>query len=770
MRYEMRREDAERLVSFLGANTKESGDELNFERCPVCSGGEHGDKWTFSLNMHSGACCCHREKCGYKGHFVELCRDLGLPLRTPEEETVGPLPLPKPEAGPTPEAISYFLQRGIGPEVLKKYRITTKEDDPAIVVFPFCDENGRAVFVKYRNTAYQKGNGGSKEWCRKNGQPILFGMDRCADRKRLVITEGQIDSLSLCEAGIENAVSVPTGARGTTWIPPCREFVESFEEIVVFGDCENGEVTLVNMIADAFPEKKIRVVRKEDYLGEKDANDILREFGAEALLRCVEQAEAYSPENAELQPLLEKIREVRPEQTPEYDDRLMGRLYAKLFRKELRYNTTSKDWVWYNGRYWQPDPGGMRAARKAKLLTDALMLYSAGVGSREFHNFVVKYGDLRRRKTMVEDARSECFISSADFDKEGRYYNCVNCEIDLTTFEPIPHDPEHLLSKCSNVVFDENATSPLWEKTLSDIFPEKPGVMLYLQKLAGITLTTDTNLGKIWMLYGPTTRNGKSTVVETVGYMHGNSTGYALTMAPETLAERKVKDSRQASGDIARLNGCRFLAASEPPKRMLFNGSLVKQLTGGDTVVARHLNEREFEFKPQFKLVINTNHLPSIQDDTLFESERIVVIPFERHFTKEEQDPGLKDRLCSEENISGIFNWCIEGLRLYRETGLDMTEEIRAATEEYRKNSDKVALFIEEKMEKTGRNSAAGNVYQHYKDWCMENGYGVESKRSFFDELKNKGIFGESGKVNGMGLKNIIKEYELVSDHETLFL
>ncbi len=766
MRYEMRRRDVEDLVSFIGAKTRESGDELNFERCPVCGGGEHGDKWTFSLNMRSGACCCLREKCGYKGHFTGLCRDLGHPLDPPREER----PIPAPEAGLSAEVIAYFLQRGIGEEVLRRYRISAKKEDPAIAVFPFYDGGGELRFVKYRNTAWRKDGGGSKEWCEKGGQAVLFGMDRCTDRRRLVITEGQIDSLSLCEAGIANAVSVPTGARGSTWIPPCREFVRSFKEIVVFGDCENGEVTLAEMIAGAFPESLVRVVRQADYRGEKDANGILCEYGPETLRLCVEQAEEYRPDAAALQPLLAALAAEKPEKSPEYDDRLMGRLYAKLFRKELRYNTSAKEWFRYNGRNWERDEGGMQAARKAKLLTDALMRYAAGTGSRDFHRFVLKYGDLRRRKTMVEDARSECFISSADFDRDGRYYNCLNCEIDLTTFEPVPHDPEHLLSKCSNVVYDENAVSPQWEKFLSEIFLSRAGLLLYFQKLAGITLTTDTSLQKLWMLYGPTTRNGKSTAVEVLGHMHGNSAGYAMTMAPETLAERKVKDSRQASGDIARLNGCRFLVASEPPKRMLFSGSLVKQLTGGDTVVARHLMEREFEFRPQFKLLINTNYRPSVQDDTLFESERIVVIPFDRHFTPQEQDPGLKDRLCSPENISGIFNWCLAGLRLYRETGLDMTEEIRAATEDYRKNSDKIALFLEEKMEKTGRNSAAGTVYQQYKIWCEENGYGTESKRSFFDELRNKGIYAEEGRVNGMPAHNILKGYELAADHDTLFL
>jgi putative DNA primase/helicase len=129
---------------------------------------------------------------------------------------------------------------------------------------------------------------------------------------------------------------------------------------------------------------------------------------------------------------------------------------------------------------------------------------------------------------------------------------------------------------------------------------------------------------------------------------------------------KQNKDSRQASGDIARLNGCRFLNASEPPKRMIFDVALLKTLLGRDTITARHLHEREFEFVPIFKLVINTNFLPLITDDYMFSSGRINVITFDRHFEPHEQDRILKTRLREPENISGLFNWCLVGLRLFK--------------------------------------------------------------------------------------------------------
>lgn len=193
---------------------------------------------------------------------------------------------------------------------------------------------------------------------------------------------------------------------------------------------------------------------------------------------------------------------------------------------------------------------------------------------------------------------------------------------------------------------------------------------------------------------------------------------------------------------------------------MLFDTALLKSLLGRDSITARHLHQREFSFIPKFKLVINTNYLPVIADDTVFSSGRINVISFDRHFEPEEQDKHLKERLRQDEELSGILNWCIEGLRLYRLEGLKPPEAVISATETYRSDSDKIGNFIKECLTKTGKNSSVKSVYELYTNWCNDNGFGVENKGNFIAELKNKGIYGSSGTVRGKTVKNIVKGYE----------
>lgn len=232
--------------------------------------------------------------------------------------------------------------------------------------------------------------------------------------------------------------------------------------------------------------------------------------------------------------------------------------------------------------------------------------------------------------------------------------------------------------------------------------------------------------------------------------------------AAESLAIKANKDSRTASPDIAKLAGTRLVVASEPPRRMLFDSSLVKTLTGRDTVSARFLHENEFQFKPKFKLILNSNYLPVISDKTVFSSNRVKVVPFERHFTEKEQNKHLKEQL--QQEIDGILNWCIQGLSLYRKEGLEPPIAVQIATHEYSEDSDKIGKFISECLEKSDRNLAAKDVYEKYSQWCNDCGLGIDGRTSFYEELKTKNLLSKTGTVTGKTVKNVIKGYSFVDE------
>ena len=284
--YEYKQSDVFDFAVFVGAETHEKGGELFFKYCPHCNGGGK-DTDTFSINLESGVFKCFRASCDYHGHFVELARDFDFKL---EQEQTRYKKLPQKTIESKPKAIQFLESRGISADVCRKYNITTQKDNENILVFPFYDEQGIMQFIKYRKTDFVKGKDKCKEWCEKDTKPILFGMAQCEDFTRLVITEGQMDSLSVAECGIKNAVSVPTGAVGFTWLSHCWDWVNKFNEIVVFGDNENGKITLIETLEKRI-QGKVKCVRSEDYLCEKDANDILRKYGKEAIIKAVDNAQ-----------------------------------------------------------------------------------------------------------------------------------------------------------------------------------------------------------------------------------------------------------------------------------------------------------------------------------------------------------------------------------------------------------------------------------------------------------------------------------------------
>lgn len=119
----------------------------------------------------------------------------------------------------------------------------------------------------------------------------------------------------------------------------------------------------------------------------------------------------------------------------------------------------------------------------------------------------------------------------------------------------------------------------------------------------------------------------------------------------------------------------------------------------------------------------------------------------------------------TEANLSGILNWCLEGLALYRKEGLVAPAFVKEATEEYRQNSDKITLFVRESLiEDNNGIMPANDLYRVYVEWCKRNNYGEESKRTFFYELRAHNMLSETGTIDGKTVHNVIKGYIFIED------
>jgi putative DNA primase/helicase len=269
----------------------------------------------------------------------------------------------------------------------------------------------------------------------------------------------------------------------------------------------------------------------------------------------------------------------------------------------------------------------------------------------------------------------------------------------------------------------------------------------YLQKVCGYTISGSTEYEKLFVLHGASSRNGKSTLTETLSNLLGD---YAKSCAAATISHRTT-DGTKASPDLARLIGTRFVSINEPDKNLLLNAALVKQLTGGDTLVTRFLNNNPVEYRPEFKPFINTNHLPQITDDTVFTSGRMVIIPFTRHFAENEQDKNLKKIFYYAHNLSGILNWLIEGYRLLKSEGLEPSERIKQALTDYRQDSDIIGAFLAEMIAlSSSEKLLTRDLFQCYCSWLKDTGLRVLSVQLFVAELRKRYVvkrYGAVGKV-----------------------
>lgn len=462
-----------------------------------------------------------------------------------------------------------------------------------------------------------------------------------------------------------------------------------------------------------------------------------------------------------------KFNYINPLESPEtrkrysYNDLGNGFLFADTFQGICRYSPEAKEWYQYNGKFWERDAGSLKARLLAKNLSKYLVSLIWEIQDQEmqgpFKTHVTKLYRSGERDIMLREAQPEYPIYRSELDNDVRLLNLKNGTLNLDTMEFKDHDPEDMLSKIAGAEYDPDAKCPRWEEFILEIMSGDSDKARFLQKVLGYTLLGTGHEECLFILYGQTTRNGKGTLLSTIMRVFGD---YARNIQPETLAQKFNNNSRAPSEDLARLQGARFVNASEPKKGMKLDEALVKQLTGGDVLTARFLHENSFEFTPQFTIFINTNHLPSVTDDTLFGSGRIHLINFDRHFAIEERDTALKRKLSEKKNLSAILNWTLEGLKMYRDEGLNPPESVVKATAIYRDESDRIKMFLDEKMRhKEGAKEKTSYAYSYYQDWCKENGYMPEGIKSFSQSLKTKGI-----EVKKLNTGSHIMDYEVNFD------
>ena len=319
--------------------------------------------------------------------------------------------------------------------------------------------------------------------------------------------------------------------------------------------------------------------------------------------------------------------------------------------------------------------------------------------------------------------------------------NCLNGTYDLRDFSFREHSWDDFLTMQTafSHTISKTVKCKRWEKFIKEVTQNDEDKADFLQRALGYSMLGMSNEECMFILHGKTTRNGKSTLLNTIETMLGD---YAK-VAPVGMICRgdRQKDAEAASPTLAGLKGKRFVTMSESNEYGKLDEEKIKQLTGGEEISARALYQSAITFKPQFTLWLSCNDLPMVTDKSLFASERIKVVEFNRHFSPEEQDTHLKDELCEQSSMSGIFMWLVRGYIHYKERGLAMSGSLKSVVTKYERDNDLVLQFLENRCERVPEESSptvikAKDLYNAFKIWAKSEGAYILSARKFNSEME----------------------------------
>ncbi len=335
-------------------------------------------------------------------------------------------------------------------------------------------------------------------------------------------------------------------------------------------------------------------------------------------------------------------------------------------------------------------------------------------------------------RSMLDLARSRASIAlpSGTFDQDPWLLCVKNGVIELRTGSFRESTPGDLLSMQAGAAYDPSAGCPTWLRFLDEIFQSDTEIVEFIQRLVGYILT-GVPADHLVICFG-TGRNGKSTLISTIQELLGD---YAAQTQVATLMPHRPESTRN---DLARLFGKRFVGALEQTEGGRLDEGLVKQLTGGDRVVARFLYQEHQELVPAFKLWLGVNHKPQIKDTSQAMWERVFLIPFEAFFPRGKADPDMREKLRLE--LPGILDWAMEGCLAWQQQGLNPPEAVKVATAEYREESDVVERFIDaECIVREGQSVGATILYDFFVGWCRSNDQSSMSQTAFGTRLAEKG-------------------------------
>lgn len=432
-----------------------------------------------------------------------------------------------------------------------------------------------------------------------------------------------------------------------------------------------------------------------------------------------EETEAFVAMNSTVRPAKSNVVSLHARETmPDLaGDHLNARRFLDEHGTDVRYSPELGRWFIWNESWWQEDRLEQIKVKAAETIDNLRPWTLEATGDTDYKRRARHYEQSTRagrRDSLLSIAgvESDVVVGINDLDAHPYLLACKNGTVDLRTSELMPANREHLITCGVPIDFDPDASSKEWEAFIDEIFLNDRELAAYVQRLLGYCLTGAVREHVMPVFYGAGS-NGKSTLVGVVQDLLGDK----ITMtAPEGLVVNHHHEPHPER--FAALRGKRMVVSNELEAKAVLAEQTVKMLTGGDTLSARELYGRRFDFAPSHKVILLTNHRPRVRGTDHAIWRRLRLVPFDYTVPPESQDGDLRRRFVEEQGRA-ILTWLVYGAVLWHDIGLLSAAAVDNATTAYRESQNTLAAFLGEcTVETAGARTKVGDLYDRWRSWC----------------------------------------------------
>lgn len=395
---------------------------------------------------------------------------------------------------------------------------------------------------------------------------------------------------------------------------------------------------------------------------------------------------------------------------------------------QLLFDWSAGTWYHWTGFKWAKEGTGLafewarRVAREMALGADkASTIVSAAKSS--FAAGVERFA--RSTRTFATIAN--------EWDRGQMLLGTPAGTVDLVTGIIRPADPEDRITKSTAVAPSPTADCPIWIAFLDEATGGDRDLMRYLQQICGYGLTGDTREQCLFFGHGDG-GNGKGVFVNVTKAVMGE---YAINASMDTFVST---DKSRHTTELARLQGARFVTASETEEGRAWAEARIKQLTGGDEITARFMRMDDFTFRPEFKLFIIGNHKPSLHNIDAAMKRRFNLIPF----VKVPKNKNLQLEQDLKAEWPGILRWMIEGCLDWQRNGLVRPDVVIASTNEYFSEQDLMSQWLEERCDVDRQNNhkweQSADLFADWKTFARAAGEEAGNTKTFGEAMRKKGF------------------------------